>query len=281
MVNSFPDVYLLGEISERHAARKYTGPDLLHGSYFFDLLDMKGKLKAGALKVKLADIYNDFPDYDMALAISNHDFARHVSRYEAAEGLEQEFAKMIAALFLLLPGGYCLYQGEELGLPAADLTFEQTVDCYDLAVWPNGVGRDRARTPMPWYADSKNAGFSSANETWLPVDQLHNALAVYKQNDDEHSTLNCFRQIIQFRKNHLSHLEAFSFVDTAHPDVLGYRLQTTRGAVTCIFNLSTVTLELSLPEGCIIEELSSQRPDVVTGNPILVLPPYGRALFKA
>jgi glycosidase len=60
-----------------------------------------------------------------------------------------DFAKLCAALFLGLPGSYCLYQGEELGLPSAELQRADLRDPFDIALWPHDRGRDRARTPFP------------------------------------------------------------------------------------------------------------------------------------
>ena len=70
---------------------------------------------------------------------------------------------------LALRGSVCLYQGEELGLTEAEFAFEDLRTPTAIAFWPEFKGRDGCRTPMVWDADKPNAGFSSANRTWLPV----------------------------------------------------------------------------------------------------------------
>src|SRR5690606_1905771 len=114
-------------------------------------------------------------------AFSNHDVRRVVSRW-GGEG-EPGFARMLVALLVALRGTAFLYQGEELGLPEADLPRERLVDPYGIAFWPDFKGRDGCRTPMPWRRDAPHAGFSTA-EPWLPVPDAHRALAVDLQAAD-------------------------------------------------------------------------------------------------
>jgi alpha-glucosidase len=52
-----------------------------------------------------------------------------------------------------------------------------------IANWPQTLGRDGARTPMPWVSTALNAGFSAV-EPWLPVDPAHLPLAVDAQEAD-------------------------------------------------------------------------------------------------
>jgi alpha-glucosidase len=79
--------------------------------------------------------------------LSNHDVFRHVTRYGGgARGLARARAATLA--MLALPGSAYVYQGEELGLPQADVAPEFRQD----PVWENsgGVGRDGCRVPLPW-----------------------------------------------------------------------------------------------------------------------------------
>jgi hypothetical protein len=88
-------------------------------------------------------------------------------------------AKLAMAIGLSLRGSYCMYQGEELGLPQADLTFEELVDPYDIMLYPEHVGRDGCRTPMPWKKTAPHSGFSQTTQrTWLPIPNIHNNMAV-------------------------------------------------------------------------------------------------------
>ncbi len=54
---------------------------------------------------------------------------------------------------MCLRGSVCLYQGEELGLPEAEIAFEDLQDPYGKRFWPEFKGRDGCRTPMVWEAE--------------------------------------------------------------------------------------------------------------------------------
>jgi alpha-glucosidase len=84
-------------------------------------------------------------------------------------------------LLLALRGNPIIYQGEELGLPQGEIAFEDLRDPEAIANWPQTLGRDGARTPMPWRENAPNAGFSSAAHTWLKCDPAHAAFAVDRQ----------------------------------------------------------------------------------------------------
>ncbi|HUH23011.1 MAG TPA: alpha-amylase family glycosyl hydrolase, partial [Brevundimonas sp.] len=112
-------------------------------------------------------------------AFSNHDAPRAASRW--AEGRDPEaMARLMMLLLLSLRGNAFLYQGEELGLPQGEVPFERLRDPEAIANWPRTLGRDGARTPMPWSSSAPHAGFSTV-EPWLPIDPRHVDLAVDAQ----------------------------------------------------------------------------------------------------
>jgi alpha-glucosidase len=180
-------------------------------------------------------------------AFSNHDAPRVVSRWredrEAAG-----FACQAMLLLMSLRGNVFLYQGEELGLPQADVPFERLRDPEAIANWPATQGRDGARTPLPWSADAPNAGFSFA-EPWLPVDPAHLPLAVDRQEADPHSTLNLTRRLIALRKR-LPALRtgAIRPVDTPAP-LLAFERGDGATRLLCVFNLGSEPVDWPLPPG--------------------------------
>ena len=54
---------------------------------------------------------------------------------------------------------------------------EDVKDPIGITGWPQEKGRDGERTPMQW-DDSKNAGFSTADTTWLPVPSGYHTTSV-------------------------------------------------------------------------------------------------------
>ena len=179
-------------------------------------------------------------------AFSNHDAPRAVSRW--AEGRDRDrFARMAMLLLMALRGNVFVYQGEELGLPQAEVPFERLVDPEAIANWPETLGRDGARTPMPWNASAPHAGFSTAGP-WLPVDPRHPPLAVDRQQADPDSLLNLTRRLIAMRKTEPAlRLGALRFLDGPE-GILAFERSVGDDVLTCMFNLGHQTVD-GMPDG--------------------------------
>jgi alpha-glucosidase len=189
-------------------------------------------------------------------SFSNHDAPRAVSRW--AEGRDPKaFAEMALLLLLALRGTIFLYQGEELGLPQAEVPFERLVDPEAIANWPETLGRDGARTPMPWTGD-EFAGFSTV-EPWLPVDPRHRALAVALQEADPASTLHQTRRMLGLRRAHPAlRLGAMTLLDSVG-DLLLFERAFEEETLLCIFNLGHAPLDWSPPAGwSVIEAVNAE-----------------------
>jgi alpha-glucosidase len=191
-------------------------------------------------------------------AFSNHDVMRHITRWN----LTPAAARLYATLMMCLRGSICLYQGEELGLPEADLCFEDLRDPYGIRFWPQYKGRDGARTPMVWHHDRINAGFSTGIP-WLPVTREHLALSVDSQEEAPEALLHHYRRVIGFRHAHPV-LRAGALVGL---EVEGNVIRFTRSmpgeTIFCAFNLSHDRAELRLPAGSWLNiggELNSSGP---------------------
>ncbi|PTY02133.1 alpha-glucosidase [Opitutaceae bacterium EW11] len=174
----------------------YTAPGRLHSAYSFSLMGSDGSA-AHVAKVLERLRATIAPPALPCYAFSNHDKPRVATRW--LNGREPvPTAKQLLALLLSMPGHICLYQGEELGLPQADVPFERLQDPYGKAFWPRFKGRDGCRTPMPWNS-AEHAGFSTS-EPWLPIPESHLSLAVEEQEKRLDSTLNTARHLIRLRR---------------------------------------------------------------------------------
>lgn len=171
------------------------GEKRLNSAYNFDFLYAQ-RFSAAAIERSLkAWTENDgWPSW----AFSNHDAPRAVSRWAGPEARDAA-ARLYAMTLLALRGNVFIYQGEELGLQQADVPFESLKDPEAIANWPQTLGRDGARTPLPWRKGAANSGFSTG-KPWLPVDARHDALSIDCQEDDRRSVLNFFRELIAIRK---------------------------------------------------------------------------------
>ena len=177
-------------------------------------------------------------------AFSNHDAPRAVSRWAVGRDAKA-YAELMLLLLVALRGNVFLYYGDELGLPQGHVPFERLQDPEAISNWPLTLGRDGARTPMPWTADAPNTGFSSV-EPWLPVDPAHIPLAVDAQERDPRSTLHLTRRLVALRKR-LPELRtgAIRILDAPEP-LLAFE----RGErLLCVFNLGDAPVEWALPSG--------------------------------
>lgn len=125
-----------------------------------------------------------------------------------------------------LPGIAITYQGEELVMTNVHLTWEETVDPQACntndKVNYEWSSRDPARTPFPW-DDSKNAGFSSADKTWLPVGDNYKIVNVKTQMEAENSHLKIFKRLTTIRRQPVFRQGSYLGVLTNNEDVYVYR----------------------------------------------------------
>ena len=177
-------------------------------------------------------------------AFSNHDVMRHTSRWNLTPAAQ----RMYTTLIMCLRGSVCLYQGEELGLPEADVAFEDLQDPYGIEFWPEFKGRDGCRTPMVWEKDNQNGGFS-AQKPWLPVVSEHLALAANAQEDDPAALIHHYRRAIALRHAHkaLSHGEHDKVQSSG--DVVYFTRTHEDEVIFCAFNVSDSPSVFDVPQG--------------------------------
>ena len=182
---------------------------------------------------------------------------------------------MLYALLCSLWGTIFVYQGEELGLTNAVLEEDDIRDPLGKILFPEYVGRDGSRTPIPWVKGQENAGFTNGTP-WLPVDNSHYNKAVDVQEDDPHSMLNFVRGFLKWRKAMPGLISGPIQFHDAHEPVLIF----TRGDVICYFNLGNEKALLPLPYGEPSPLDGHGLPYEVDGAS-LILPAFGVAFFKS
>ena len=245
LLDQYPGTASLGEVSSEDSPAtmaEYTQPGRLHMAYSFELLGRQrspGFIRQTVERTRAAN-----PSGWPCWSLSNHDVARVVSRWGSPDS-PPHYATQLSALVCALRGAVCIYQGEELGLPEADVPFESVQDPYGIEFWPKYKGRDGCRTPMPW-TDDVHAGFSEARP-WLPVPAEHRGKSVRTQEADPGSALHGFRRLLRWRAGHpaLRHGD-IAFV-AATDSVLAFRRTLPGEELVAAFNLDNraVTLELA------------------------------------
>jgi alpha-glucosidase len=126
-----------------------------------------------------------------AWVMSNHDVSRLATRFDE-DGRGAARARALLLTLYALRGTPFIYQGDELGLPDADVPPDRIVDVD---------GRDPERAPMPWEPPSQAgpaAGFSTG-EPWLPLVGDAERLNARTQDSDPRSTLHLTRRLAELR----------------------------------------------------------------------------------
>jgi alpha-glucosidase len=251
LLDRYPDAAALGEISSEDSlatTAQYCNDARLHMGYSFELLtdDFSAGYIRGTVEALEAKMTQGWPCW----AISNHDVRRAVTRW-GGQAPSPAFAAQLVAMVCSLRGSVCLYQGEELGLPEANVPFEALRDPYGIAFWPNFKGRDGCRTPMPWNGDAHGGFTDGPGQPWLPVPAEHIARNVAAQEADPHSVLNATRAFLRWRRAHAPlRTGIIAFLDTPEP-VLAFVREAQGQSLLAVFNLSgapvACTLPLSLP----------------------------------
>ncbi len=240
----------LGEVGDAQRGLEimgdYTrGEKRMHMCYAFEFLESQ-PLTADYVRQVFQRLEAAAGDAWPCWAFSNHDVPRFVSRW----GLSRESARCLPALMICLRGSACLYQGEELGLPEADVPYAQLQDPYGIEFWPEFKGRDGCRTPMAWQAEGPNAGFSATKgATWLPVGAEHKALAVDHQEADPEALLHHYRACIALRQTNPALARGQQSDMEAQGPVLTFIRQTAGQRLFCAFNLSEAQASFSPPPG--------------------------------
>lgn len=275
LADEFGDCYLVAEIDREHAAREmkdYTqGPHMLQSAYGFNYL-YADKLTPELVR-DASQEWTDAPDEGWpSWTFSNHDAPRAVSRWRDGRD-PKAFAELIILLLACLRGNIFLYQGEELGLPQAHVPYDRLQDPEAIANWPLTLGRDGARTPLPWTETGTHGDFSTV-EPWLPLDTSHPALAVSKQDADPGSTLNWTRKVLALRNTHPALRTGDVRFLTAEDSLLVFERRDGSNSVLCAFNLGHDAIRWHLPMGW--REMERVNP----GNEVELLFPLEGVIAK-
>ncbi len=236
-MNEMVDV--LNEYNDRFMVTEdYVDPDNSVNEYmsYFQNVDPKKcapfcfegiQLERGAQKYK--NFYDKYlgsmgPDFIPSSVLGNHDKPRIVSR------VGESAARAAAVTQLSLPGIPFIYYGEELGMENVAIPKHKIDDPFD--------GRDPQRTPMLWTPD-RNAGFSTAKDTWLPISPDYEVKNVEAQLNDPDSFLSLYRSLLKLRRESLALRHgSYDPQDTNNEDVFSFLRTNQNEKLATIVNFS-------------------------------------------
>jgi maltose alpha-D-glucosyltransferase/alpha-amylase len=174
---------------------------------------------------------------------------------------------LLNALLLSLPGTPIIYYGDEIGMGDN--------------IWL----RDRGgcRTPMQW-DDSRNGGFSTAGETYLPVNSDdtfgYQRVNVAAQEQDPESRLWATRFLLQARQSQAALRSRRMEVPAVdNPAILAFWRMAEKGdeqeRLLCLYNLSnqqqSLAMELAGEKGhTMVDLLAKDQPLIITEWPVVI-----------
>lgn len=250
LADSYGERLLVGEIFLPVATlMDYYGSEEtpgVHLPFNFQLLEAPWKAEA------LARIIGE---YEAALppggwpnwVMGSHDAPRITGRLGEAQ------ARVAAMLLLTLRGTPTLYQGDELGIGRVEIPADRIRDPQDLRQPGLGLGRDAARTPMPWDM-SAHAGFTTG-EPWLPLHDDWQTRNVASEDRDPNSILALYRCLLALRRAHPALNIGEFALSPAESGVLQYERCDREERLLIALNLSSEPRHVTLPAGMSIAEL--------------------------
>lgn len=175
---------------------------------------------------------------------------------------------MLASLFFFLRGTPFIYQGQEIGMENIRMA---SIDDYDdiatrgqyARAMNAGLdketafdiiakrSRDNSRTPMQWDS-GKNAGFSSADRTWISVNPNYKSINAAEQEHPD-SVLSFYRELIRLRKDskYSDIIISGEFLpyESEDPCVIAYQRSTAHERLLVIHNFQNRQSAIRLPKG--------------------------------
>ena len=208
------------------------------------------KLDANLFRQRIVDVETKIQGNQPLIVFDNHDNPRSWNRY--GDGVHDEaIARIIATMLYTIRGTAMMYYGQEIGMVTTPPTRKEDVkDPIGKIGWPKEKGRDGERTPMQW-DDSKNAGFSTADVTWLPVAPNYKTVNVKAEEPIPASLLNWYKKLIELRAtNPAVRAGLLTMLDPTNPNVLSYVRKGAAGSpsIVVVMNFTaqpqTATLDL-------------------------------------
>lgn len=174
---------------------------------------------------------------------------------------------LLNALLLSLPGTPIVYYGDEIGMGDN--------------IWLKD--RNGCRTPMQW-DDSKNAGFSTADETYLPVNSDdvygYEKVNVAAQEKDPESYLWAMRFLLKARRKQAALRKGdMEMLSVDNPAILAFwriaEVDDVEEKLLCVYNLSnqqqSMVLDLADERGqAFVDLLANDQPVIITEWPVVI-----------
>ncbi|MGE5377105.1 MAG: glycoside hydrolase family 13 protein [Bacteroidota bacterium] len=284
--DEFGEKLSIGEVSGgTKTIRNFLGEEKNDGlTLVFDFWMLDFKFTEAFFHDLIQEMEQQYPHPFMPVYVfSNHDKRRSIDRL----GNDRRKARLLHTLQLTVRGVPCMYYGEEIGMANNTFPVKTALDpiphkfrwiprfVFDLLGLT--INRDEVRTPMQWNED-RNAGFSTAVRTWLPVHENHTEINVATEAADENSLLTSIRSLMKIRGREQALQEgSLTLVDHLPKNVLGYTRIKGNEKIFVLLNFEDAEKDFHLAGTECLVDLRSGRQ--LSGNRIL-LEGYGALILK-
>jgi oligo-1,6-glucosidase/alpha-glucosidase len=254
VTKEFGDKILLGEVSGDIATiRKFMGNEKNDGLglvFDFEMLPFHFKAKYFSSLISKIETHFQHP-FTPVYVFSNHDRRRSATRIKG----NLEKAKLLQLLQLTVRGVPCMYYGEEIGMTDGRFSYRKGLDpIAQKNKWVarfltdaanETLNRDDLRTPMQWDT-TKNAGFSSADKTWLPANKNFGERNVVKESEDSSSILSEIKTLLRLRNEYeaLKNGSIEIVKEKSSKDLLCYRRKDANQTLLVVINFGEKKIQL-------------------------------------
>lgn len=284
--DEFGEILSIGEVNGgRRIIRQFLGGEANDGlTLVFDFGMLNFKFTAEYFHHLIQEMEEQYPAPFMPVYVfSNHDKHRSMSRL----GGDEQKAKLLHMLQLTVRGVPCMYNGEEIGMTNAKFPFATALDPipHKFKSLPRFlfdalglmINRDEVRTPMQWNT-AQNAGFSSAEKTWLPVHESYPQVNVQAEQEDDNSLLNTIRLLLDIRQQEPALQEgSIELLENLPANVLGYTRTLDQEKVWVFLNFDEHRKEFQAAANDVMFRLSGTDQ---ANNHIIHLDGYGGLILK-
>ena len=291
LVDSYPGNRVL--VGETYVAN-IGDLNALYGGDKHDVLHMPMDFKVGMLNhLDAAGFRKNVNEAETMLGTNhplfvfdNHDNPR-MDRYCKAEATDTgrdatpeecvAIQKMLATLLFTSKATALMYYGDEIGMSTTPPARKEDVkDPIGILGWPKEKGRDGDRTPMQW-TPGKDAGFSTADTTWLPIPPSYKEVNVQVEKGKPDSLLTWYTKLTGLRTSNAAvHSGEMTMLDAENTKVLSYMRKGADGrsvVVALNFSDSTQTVNLGVAKTSTLITDADGLKSVVSGT--ITLPAYG------
>ena len=278
VIDEYEDRMLVGEVAlhDLHRIVEYlaTG-DQLHLAHNFIFAEQPWDADGYRTSIDDFEIVAEGRAWP-AWFLENHDNPRVVDRF-GEEGLGPARARAALLILYAVRGTPFIYQGQELGLPNAEIPPDRVVDVD---------GRDPERAPIPWRPPSEagpGAGFTTG-DPWLPLVAEAEDLNVETQAADPRSTLSLTRRLAQLRRETPALQMGVHRSLDAGPDVFAWMREDDAERLLAAVNFATRPAPLDVGEpvagSAVILSTDPDRPEAEVSSEGLELAPGEGVLLR-